>query len=46
MFDALWIALSEGPDSDDDASGSAQYAEQALRRLANRLWERREPTTG
>jgi hypothetical protein len=33
-FDAMWVALSEGPDFEDYLSGSGQYADQALRRLA------------
>jgi hypothetical protein len=45
-FDDLWVALSEGPAFEDYISGSGQYAEQALRRLADRLSERREPLTG
>ena len=45
-FDDLWIALSEGPAVDDYLSGSGQHADQALRRLADRLRERRGPTTG
>jgi len=45
-FDALWIGLAEGPGFDDYASGSGQYADQALRRLSDRLRERRGPTTG
>ena len=45
-FDNLWIALSEGPAFDDYLSGSGQYADQALRRMADRLRERRGPTTG
>ena len=45
-FDDLWIALSEGPTFDDYLSGSGQYADQALRRMADRLRERRGPTTG
>jgi hypothetical protein len=45
-FDDLWIALSEGPAFDDYLSGSGQYADQALRRLADRLRERRGPVTG
>lgn len=45
-FDDLWIALSEGPAFDDYLSGSGQYAEQALRRLADRLRERRGSATG
>jgi hypothetical protein len=40
-FDDLWIGLAEGPAFDDYASGSGQYAEQALRRLSDRLRERR-----
>ncbi|HYN63573.1 MAG TPA: hypothetical protein VES36_03135 [Candidatus Limnocylindrales bacterium] len=38
--------LSEGPAFDDYLSGSGQYAEQALRRMADRLRERRGPVTG
>ena len=45
-FDELWIALSEGPALDDYLSGSGQYAEQALRRLADRLRERRGSVVG
>jgi hypothetical protein len=45
-FDELWVALSEGPGFDDYASGSGGYAEQALRRLSDRLGERRGSTTG
>ena len=45
-FDELWVALAEGDAFDDCASGSGQYAEQALRRLSDRLRERRGPTTG
>jgi hypothetical protein len=45
-FDGLWIALSEGPAFDDYLSGSGQHADQALRRLSDRLRERRGPTTG
>lgn len=45
-FDELWVALAEGSTFEDYASGSGQYAEQALRRLADRLRERRGPTTG
>jgi hypothetical protein len=40
-FGELWIGLAEGPAFDDYASGSGQYAEQALRRLSDRLRERR-----
>jgi hypothetical protein len=45
-FDDLWIALSEGPTFDDYLSGCGQYADQALRRMADRLRERRGPATG
>ena len=45
-FDDLWISLAEGPEFDDHASGSGLYAEQALRRLSDRLRERRGTTTG
>jgi hypothetical protein len=45
-FDDLWIALSEGPAFDDYMSGSGQHADQALRRLADRLKERRGSVTG
>ena len=45
-FGYLWIALAEGPEFDDYASGSGAFAEQALRGLSSRLRERRGPTTG
>ena len=45
-FEDIWVALSEGPTFEDYLSGSGQYADQALRRLADRLRERRGPTTG
>jgi hypothetical protein len=45
-FDELWIGLAEGPAFDDYESGSGLYAEQALRRLSDRLRERRGPATG
>jgi hypothetical protein len=45
-FEDTWIGLAEGPAFEDYASGSGQYAEQALRRLGDRLRERRWPTTG
>jgi hypothetical protein len=45
-FDELWIALAEGPDNDDYLSGSGRYADQAIRRLADRLRHRRGRTTG
>ena len=45
-FGELWIGLAEGPAFDDYASGSGQYAEQALRRLSDRLRERRGSVSG
>lgn len=45
-FDDLWIALSEGPAFDDYLAGTGKDAEQALRRLADRLRERRGSATG
>ena len=45
-FDDLGVGLAEGSEFDDYASGSGQFAEQALRRLCDRLRERRGPTTG
>ena len=42
----LWVVLAEGPAFEDYASGSGLYAEQALRRLNDRLCERRGPATG
>jgi hypothetical protein len=45
-FDGLWVALPEGPAFEDYTSGCGQYADQALRRLADRLRERRGSTTG
>jgi hypothetical protein len=44
-FNDLWIGLAEGPEFDDYASGSGLYAEQALRRLSDRLRERRGTAT-
>jgi hypothetical protein len=35
-FDDLWIGPAEGPAFDHYASGTGQYAEQALRRLGER----------
>ena len=44
-FGEEWIALSEGPDRDYlDASG--RYPDQALRRLADQLRERRGVASG
>ena len=45
-FDDLWVALGEGPTFDDYLSGCGQYADQALRRLADRLRERRGIAVG
>jgi len=45
-FDQPWMALGEGPALDDYLSGSGLYAEQALRRLADRLRERRGSASG
>ena len=45
-FGELWIGLAEGPAFEDYASGSGQYAEQALRRLSDRLAERRGRLSG
>jgi hypothetical protein len=45
-FDELWIGLAEGPAFDDYESGSGLYAEQALRRLSERLRERRGIASG
>jgi hypothetical protein len=39
------VALAEGDAFDDYLSGTGDYAEQALRRLSDRLRERRGPTT-
>ena len=45
-FNELWIALAEGAEFDDYLSGSGQHAEQALRRLADQLRERRGSASG
>lgn len=45
-FSGVWIALAEGSAFDDYLSGTGRYADQALRRLADRLRERRGHTTG
>ena len=45
-FEGLWVALSEGPGWDDYLSGCGQHADQALRRLADRLRERRGSAYG
>jgi hypothetical protein len=40
-----WVCLAEGPEVDDYASGAGEFEYQALQRLADRLRERRGPTT-
>jgi hypothetical protein len=45
-FEETWIALSEGPAFDDYLEGSGQFLEQALRRLTDRLAERRGRQSG
>jgi hypothetical protein len=45
-FGDLWLALSEGPAFDDYRCGTGRYADQALRRLSDRLREHRGLTTG
>jgi hypothetical protein len=45
-FGERWIGLAEGPAFEDYASGSGQYAEQALRRLSDRLAQRRGKASG
>ncbi|HEX3219022.1 MAG TPA: hypothetical protein VHU77_03175 [Candidatus Limnocylindria bacterium] len=45
-FDDLWIALAEASASDEYASGSGRHADQAIRRLADHLRQRRGLTTG
>jgi hypothetical protein len=45
-FGDIWIGLAQGPAFEDYELGSGRYAEQALRRLSDRLRERRGPTTG
>ena len=40
-FGDLWVALCEGPTFEDYSYGTGQYAEQALRRLAEAMRERR-----
>jgi hypothetical protein len=42
----LWVALSEGPTFDDYLSGCGQSTDQALRRMADRLRERRGIASG
>ena len=45
-FGEQWIALPEGPEWDHYASCSSQYPDQALRRLSDRLRERRGSASG
>ncbi len=46
QFDEQWVALSVGPAWDDYLSGSGTHADQALRRLGDRLRERRGSLSG
>ena len=45
-FEGLWVSLAEGPAFEDYASGTGQYADEASRRLADRLRERPGTATG
>jgi hypothetical protein len=45
-FEDAWIGLAEGPAFEDYESGSGLYAEQALRRLSDRLRDRRGVASG
>jgi hypothetical protein len=45
-FNEVWIALSEGPAFDDYLSGSGQNADQALRRLSDKLRTRSGRASG
>jgi hypothetical protein len=45
-FGDEWIAFSEGPSRDEHLEASGAFVHQALDRLADRLRERRGPTTG
>jgi hypothetical protein len=45
-FEDLWVALSQGPAFEDYVSGSGPHADQALRRMVDRLRDRRGPATG
>ena len=45
-FEDLSVGLAEAPASEDYASGSGQYAEQALLRLSDQLRERRGKASG
>jgi hypothetical protein len=45
-FEDTLIGHAEGPAFEDYESGSGQYAERALRRLTDRLRERRGRATG
>ncbi len=46
QFDEQWIALSVGAGWDDYLSGSGMHADQALRRLGDRLRVLRGPLSG
>jgi len=45
-FGGKWVAFSEGPGGADHLEASGLYAYEALKRLSDRLRERRGPTTG
>lgn len=45
-FGGDWVALSEGPSEGDHLEASGIYAYEALKRLSDRLRERRGPVTG
>jgi len=45
-FGGEWVASSEGPTADDHLEASGLYAYEALKRLSDRLRERRGPVTG
>jgi len=45
-FGGEWVASSEGPAEADHLEASGIYAYEALKRLSDRLRERRGPATG
>ena len=45
-FGGEWVAFSEGPGDGDHLEASGIYAYEALKRLSDRLRERRGPVTG
>ena len=46
QFGGEWVAFSEGPGDNDHLEASGIYAYEALKRLSDRLRERRGPVTG